>query len=60
MDRAHRARKSSNAPADLRGHQDHIRVKNAEQNGTDWKTIVRRVLQETCQVIERGVWALPQ
>jgi hypothetical protein len=40
--------------------KDHARVRKAETAGTDWKAIVRRVLQETCQPVERGVWALPQ
>lgn len=40
--------------------KDHARVRKAEAAGTDWKAIVRRVLQETCQPVERGVWALPQ
>ncbi len=40
--------------------KDHARVRKLEASGTDWKAIVRRVLQETCQSVERGVWALPQ
>jgi hypothetical protein len=40
--------------------KDHTRVRKAEAVDTDWKAIVRRVLQETCQSVERGVWALPQ
>ncbi len=36
----------------------HVRVKAAEQNGTDWQAIIRRVLQETCTPVERGVWSL--
>ena len=40
--------------------KDHARVRKAESLGTDWQAIVRRVLQETCQQVERGVWALPQ
>lgn len=36
----------------------HVRVKTAEQNGTDWRAIVRRILQESCTPLERGVWAL--
>ncbi len=40
--------------------KDHARVRKLEASGTDWKAIVRRVLQETCQSVERGVWALPE
>lgn len=36
----------------------HMRVKTAEQNGTDWRAIVRRVLQESCTSLDRGLWAL--
>lgn len=36
----------------------HARAKTAEQNGTDWRAIVRRVLQESCTSLERGVWTL--
>jgi hypothetical protein len=36
----------------------HIRAKVAEQKGTDWRAIVRRILQESCAPVERGVWAL--
>ncbi len=39
--------------------KDHARVKIAAQRGIDWQAIVRRVVQETCVNIERGVWALP-
>ena len=39
--------------------KDHARVKTAVQRGIDWQAIVRRVVQETCVNIERGVWALP-
>lgn len=38
----------------------HARVRKAESLGTDWQAIVRRVLQETCAQVVRGVWALPQ
>jgi hypothetical protein len=38
----------------------HVRVRKAESVGTDWHAIVRRVLQETCTQVARGVWALPQ
>ena len=38
----------------------HTRVRKAESLGTDWQAIVRRVLQESCTQVERGVWALPQ
>ena len=38
----------------------HTRVRKAKSLGTDWQAIVRRVLQETCKQVERGVWALPQ
>jgi hypothetical protein len=40
--------------------KDHARVRKAEQAGTDWQAIVRRVLQESCEQVERGVWALPK
>ena len=40
--------------------ESHTRVRKAESLGTDWQAIVRRVLQETCKQVERGVWALPQ
>ena len=36
----------------------HARAQLAEQNGTDWRAIVRRILQETCKSQERGLWAL--
>jgi hypothetical protein len=39
--------------------QDHARVKIAAQRGIDWRAIIRRVVQETCMNVERGVWALP-
>ena len=39
--------------------QDHARVKTAAQRGVDWQAIIRRVVQETCVNVERGVWALP-
>jgi len=38
----------------------HVRVIKAQTAGIDWQAIVRRVLQETCTQVERGVWALPQ
>lgn len=38
--------------------ENHLRVQAARQNGTDWQAIIRRVLQETCTPVERGVWAL--
>ncbi len=37
----------------------HARVKLAETKGTDWQAIIRRVLQESCKPVERGLWALP-
>lgn len=37
----------------------HARVRLAETKGTDWQAIIRRVLQESCTPLERGVWALP-
>jgi hypothetical protein len=37
----------------------HTRVKYAEEAGQDWLATTRRVLQETCQPVERGVWTLP-
>jgi hypothetical protein len=37
----------------------HTRVKLAETQGTDWQAIIRRVLQESCTPLERGLWALP-
>ena len=37
----------------------HVRVKQAEGKGQDWQATTRRVLQETCRSVERGVWALP-
>jgi hypothetical protein len=37
----------------------HTRVKLAETKGTDWQAIIRRVLQESCTPLERGLWALP-
>ena len=40
--------------------RDHARVRKAGSLGTDWQAIVRRVLQETCVQVERGVWSLPQ
>ncbi len=40
--------------------KNHARVRKAESLGTDWQAIIRRVLQETCVQVERGVWALPQ
>ena len=39
--------------------KDHARVRRAEASGIDWQAIVRRVVQESCMNIERGVWALP-
>ena len=39
--------------------ETHARVKRAKAQGTDWKAIIRRTLQETCQPVTRGVWALP-
>lgn len=39
--------------------KDHVRVKVAAQRGIDWQAIVRRVVQQTCVNIERGVWSLP-
>jgi len=36
----------------------HARVLAASAAGTDWQAIVRRVLQETCASVDRGVWAL--
>ena len=38
---------------------EHMRAKVAEQKGTDWRAIVRRILQETCTLLDRGVWTLP-
>lgn len=38
--------------------QSQARVKQSEKNGTDWKAIIRRTLQESCTPIQRGVWAL--
>jgi hypothetical protein len=38
----------------------HVRVIKAQTAGIDWQAIVRRVLQESCTQVERGVWALPQ
>jgi hypothetical protein len=38
--------------------ETHVRAKTAEQNGTDWRAIVRRILQESCISLERGVWSL--
>ena len=40
--------------------KDHARIRKADPLGTDWQAIIRRVLQETCQQVERGFWALPQ
>lgn len=37
----------------------HARVRLAESKGTDWQAIIRRVLQESCTPLERGMWALP-
>ncbi|MEP0805848.1 MAG: hypothetical protein HRF47_10175 [Chloroflexota bacterium] len=39
--------------------KDHVRVRRAQANGTDWQAIVRRVVQETCTNVGRGMWALP-
>lgn len=39
--------------------RDHTRVRKAQANEIDWQAIVRRVVQETCMNVERGVWALP-
>jgi hypothetical protein len=39
--------------------QPHARVQRAAANGQDWQATARRVLQETCMPVERGVWALP-
>lgn len=36
----------------------HVRARIAEQKGTDWHAIVRRILQESCVPVERGTWAL--
>jgi hypothetical protein len=38
--------------------QAQSRVKKSEKDGTDWKAIIRRVLQESCTPVRRGVWAL--
>jgi len=38
----------------------HARVIKAQTAGIDWQAIVRRVLQESCTQVKRGVWALPQ
>lgn len=38
---------------------EHARVKQAEAKNTDWQAIIRRVLQESCTPLDRGVWALP-
>lgn len=37
----------------------HAKVKEASLRGTDWQAIVRRILQETCTPVVRGVWAIP-
>lgn len=39
--------------------ENHLRVQAARESGTDWQAIVRRVLQESCSPVERGIWALP-
>ena len=38
--------------------QAQSRVKKSEKDGTDWQAIIRRVLQESCTPVRRGVWAL--
>lgn len=39
--------------------ENHLRVQAARENGTDWQAIIRRVLQESCDPVERGILALP-
>lgn len=39
--------------------QPHIRAATADQNGTDWRAIVRRELQEgPFQTVIRGIWGV--
>ena len=38
--------------------QAQSRVQKSEKEGTDWQAIIRRVLQESCTPVRRGVWAL--
>ncbi len=38
--------------------QDQTKVRQAQARGTDWQAIIRRVLQESCTPVRRGVWAL--
>jgi hypothetical protein len=38
--------------------QAQSRVQKSEKDGSDWKAIIRRVLQESCTPVRRGVWAL--
>ncbi len=39
--------------------EPHVRVKSAEAQGTDWRAIIRRELQEgPFRSTDRGMWAL--